>query len=309
MKKFDYSIIPSFTLFDRCKLSMILQKGEPVDSVIHTKIDFSMDHDGNLNEDMNTKPNSSERAEYFIVSEVEYTKKFRGFSSKKCCQQLLKDPNISEYSRLVAAEQGWIAELENVKDENYAKNIFTYFIQIRKKYESWFWNNEVDVSKYLVRDNIVTSDNSSNVITNEKNKHKKDISKEVNMYLKVVKEIEDIPKLKTLQKKTGISISTWHRRYSDKTFTLELNNKITKEREKFEPNSQLSRIFDDIQEMCVGKLKQKSKTSKDILTKGKRSNIKPIDEYEAPILNDSPDQNDGEYEAISSFNGYKFILN
>ena len=179
----------------------------------------------------------------------------------------------------------------------------SYLEKVVSKFLNWFLSHDLPVPD--------TSDNYPP--KTGKQKYKKDIPSEIKKFLKVVKETKNpFPTLGVLQEKTGISPSTWSRRFKEKDFFVKLTGLIFKEREKLPTDSDLSSIYDDTQAELSSRYTKKDRSKKrDMVHKGKRDTSKEIEEYSTQTPKYFPEKNEDDeiHQASRLTNTYKFILN
>ncbi len=134
----DYSLLPSFSLYDNCLLGDYRIKNEFIEAVMYTSIDLSIASNGKFIAKQNKYGS-------FILSLNEYRIKHGSFNSTEACQIYLKKHNVSEYKKILDYETDWHLDLKDISNTQFAQNIKSYFIIVRKKFENWFVNQNIPI--------------------------------------------------------------------------------------------------------------------------------------------------------------------
>lgn len=147
-----YRNVPSFLLYDDCFLDLTKRFGKSVEVIKATKINYFLSDKGLLIIDRCyiDRQTKSERESIELEYYDEYLKMLNylptDWDKTECKNVLLAFYNLESYSLLLSKIESYKDSLENIKESDYAKNIFVYFTQVKLEFENWFLKSGVNIS-------------------------------------------------------------------------------------------------------------------------------------------------------------------
>lgn len=140
MSYFNYSIIPSFDLYDNCYVDSYMGQ----EAFIKTKMTFSLLPDGRIKQEEYRE--NGEREKYFIRR---FTTKFVAenelYGQMYFIRHFISQDNLETYESIRFHKAKWEQNLEGIRTSE-ADNIRSYFVLVKESFEQWFETNAIELT-------------------------------------------------------------------------------------------------------------------------------------------------------------------